>query len=566
MFRLAPATASTARLLAAAAALVLVVLTTKACDRPLTDVTSESEAVGTQAGSSPNAPCTAPCVIVEVVQKGSAGRHPDDPHVVTLVQGGPDGIGPFPCQSGNTCTEGDRTNPLVRVIDTSNGLAVFGPETGYDLRAGAGYCAFVRPLVSTEDVFGAIDDAGRPTFIYPAPVPPEAVPARAGGAVTKSEKKDLPLTKQSIIEQCIKMSNGAPFVVGSHDVVKVTLRLKPFSTDRVACVYYDGSGTAPVQGGRICPAWTMIALDTDLDGETPLSINWLTDDQQRALSAGVRLGLLVSAASENVSQLHGLTPNETYYVEVASQVPYTRQQTTASLKGVTSPGGGQTSPTIPAPVDPLVCQVNTELDAYGDVTAGIDFGDVSHGHFAVTPLSSALFVADRARTSIFYNYRDAGATTGSAQLVTARFRLKPNPYFLNEQPDGYPETLSFQVTYDFSACPATEDPLVPVSQSGPGSAAVNIVVECRPDGDQVRVTWSIEMPSTRVMSFGFQALQDVVPNPSRDNDESARVSTPFPVGADGIYGVGETFPDDCPLPNSTIGGGTNDPKWLNPIG
>jgi hypothetical protein len=296
-----------------------------------------------------------------------------------------------------------------------------------------------------------------------------------------------------------------------------------------------------------------------------LFVNWLTDDQTRALAAGVRLGLLVSAASENVSQLHGLTPNETYEVEVASQVPFTRQQTTASLKGIQSPGKGQTSPITPAPVDPLVCQVNTERDAYGDVTAGIDFGDVNHGHFAVTPLNSALFVADRARTSIFYNYRVAGAT-GASQLVTARFRLKPNPYFLGEQPDGFPETLSFQVTYDFSACPATEDPLTPVSHSGPGYSEVVIVVECRPDGDDVRVTWSIEMPSTRVMSFGFQALQDVVPNPSRDNDERARVETPFPVGADGAYGIGQTFPDDCPLPNSTIGGGTNDPKWLNPIG
>lgn len=565
MNRFAPATASTVRLLAAAAAVALLVLVSKACDRPLTDVPSESETIGSQSGTSAKAPCTAPCVVVEVVKRGGGGgKLPEDPHVVTLVQGGPDGIGPFPCESGHACTEGDRTNPLVREIDTSTGLAVFGPETGYDLLAGAGYCAFVRPLVSTGDVFGAVDDAGRPTFIYPAPVPPEAVPAQAGGAVTKSEKKDLPLTKQSIVEQCIKMTDGAPFMVGVDEVVKVTLTLKPFSTDRVACVYYDGSESAPVQGGRICPAWTMIALDTDLDGETPLAINWLTEDQRRALNAGVRLGLLVSAASENVSLLHGLTPNESHYVEVASQVPFTRQQTTASLKGIESPGQGQTSPVIPAPVDPLVCQVNTERDPYGEVTAGIDFGDVNHGHFAVTPLSSALFVADRERATIFYNYRVADVS--SSQLVTARFRLKPNPFFLDEQPDGYPETLSFQVTYDFSPCPATEDPLAPVSQSGPGADAVNIIVECRPDGDEVRVTWSIEMPSTRVLSFGFRALQDVVPNPSRDNDESARVETPFPVGDDGIYGIGETFPDDCPLPNSTIGGGTNDPKWLNPIG
>ena len=149
MIRIAPATASTARLLAAAVALALVAFVAKACDRPPTEVRSESESVGTQSASS-STPCTAPCVVVEVVKRGGGGgKLPDDPHVVTLIQGGPDGIGPFPCESGNTCTEGDRTNPMVQEIDLSTGVAVFGPEQGYNLLTDAGYCAIVRPLVSS---------------------------------------------------------------------------------------------------------------------------------------------------------------------------------------------------------------------------------------------------------------------------------------------------------------------------------------------------------------------------------------------------------------------------------
>lgn len=556
MIRFGPATASTARLFAAVAVVALVVLSTKACDRPLTDVPSESETLGSQSGSSPNAPCTAPCVVVEVIKKGGGARHPSDSHVVTLVQGGPDGIGPFAC-SDPTCNDVDRTKPLVKEIDLSTGLAVFGPEQGYDLLTGAGYCAIVRPLVSSADVFGAVSSVGEPSFVYPAPVPPQPA-AAAGGAVSTSAKKDVPLTKQSIVDYCITMSGGAPFVVGASDVVKVTLTLKPHSTHLVSCAYYDGSGQAPVTLESTCPAWELIDL-------SDVTIPWLTTMQQNLVADyGLRLGFLVSTANANAARLQGLTPRQKYFIEVASQTETSsRQQTTFSIKDRASPGTDE-SEAIPAPVDPLVCQVNTEAESFGDVAAGIDFGIVSHGHYATTPLNSALFVADRRRATIFYNYRVAGA--GSSQLVTARFRLKPNPYFLGEQPDGYPETLSFQATYDFTPCPATEDPLVPVSQSGPGSGAVNVIVECRPDGDHVRVTWSIEMPATRVMSFGFQALQDVVPNPSRDNDERARVDTPFPVGIDGIYGVGETFPDDCPLPNSTIGGGTNDPKWLNPVG
>ncbi len=557
MIRLAPATASTARLLAAAVALALVAFVAKACDRPPTEVGSESESAGNQSASSSSAACTAPCVVVEVVKRGGGAKLPEDPHVVTLIQGGPGSIGPFPCESGNSCTVGDRTNPLVQEIDLSTGVAVFGPEQGYNLRTDAGYCAIVRPLVSSADVFGAVSSTGEPAFVYPAPVPPQPA-AAAGGAVTETKKKDVPLTKQSIVDYCITMSGGAPFVVGADDIVKVTLTLKAHSTHVVNCAYYDGSGEAPVTGGSTCPAWELIDF-------SDVTIPWLTDLQRDLVDThGLRLGFLVSTANANAARLQGLTPKQKYFIEVASQTEESsRQQTTFSIKDRLSPGKDETDPIL-APVDPLVCEVNKEAEPFGEVTSGIDFGDVSHGHYAITPLNSALFVADRARTTIFYNYRLAGM--GSSQLVTAKFRLKPNPFFLGQQPDGYPQTLSFQVTYDFSACPDTEDPLMPVSHSGPGFDALGIVVECRPDGDEVRVTWSIEIPGTRVMSFGLQSLQDVLPDPARSDDESSRVETPFPVGFDGIYGVGELFPDDCPLPNTTIGGGTNDPKWLNPIG
>lgn len=511
----------------------------EACAEPRS-TQRDSEPTAPQLAASGATSCVAPCVEVEVKVKPRS--RPAAGVVVTLVQGGQSGVGPFD-QSGDynpPSSPGTLPGkPLVALTD-ENGVATFGSD--FDLIGSnpeLGYCALVRPLTSVSDA-----TAGN-TFVVPNAAAPHPS-ASWQGAVTGERNRSEVLNKANYLDNCVswQTTSEAPFVVTPTSAVRVSLTMNAASAAlEVLCRYFDG-GESPTgsPADEECPTWALIDLSDE-------QIPWVPED----LEQGVQIGLLASASGGvNAASNLGLAFQESYDVEAALQG--TDRQYTASLSQKETPRGGKKgngTTVATADLDPLVCaEVTDPLESEGEVTEGVDFLDpISDGYLGLLPLIGALFIADAEHVTIFYDQVHRG---GSGE-VTLHMRAKPNPYF---EPDEYPSTMNKLVTYDFTACPAEQPQFI----SETGAAELIVEVECRRDLDDSAIThvvWSITIPGTRVVEWRLQTpFDESHPEEARSDDPRAMRPIVYPVGEDGDVG-GD---NDCPLANSTIGK-SNDPKW-----
>jgi hypothetical protein len=455
--------------------------------------------------------------------------------VVTLVQGGQSGVGPFDQSLAS----------LIKLTgdDGVPGVAVF---EGFDLVgefAELGYCAHVRPLTSV------VDATGSGFYIVPNATPPSpSAPFQT--AVTGPRLRSEVLTKKSYLDNCVRWTSAsdAPFTITPTTAQRIRMTVNATAaTLDVHCRFFDG-GTAPTGSPTDeCPTWTLRDLGVDENGN-PIIIPWAPP-----LDPGVRIGFLVSASSgTNAASNQGLAFEETYEVEAALQGG--DRQYTSSLTGKKTGKGSKKEGSVTnetADMDPLVCvEVSEPAESVGEVATGIDFlSPMRDGYLGELPLNSALFVADAEHVTIYYDQKYLG---GSAE-VQLHMRAKQNPLF---PPDGFSSTMNKVVKYDFAACPGGQPTLV----SETGAAELVVEVECREDLSDATIThvvWSISIPGTRLVEWRLQTSGgESHPEESREDDTRAMRAIAFPVGGDGQIGGG----DDCPLANSTIGK-TNDPKW-----
>ncbi len=505
----------------------------KACAEQPSTTDTNYEPTAPQLAAGGSASCTAPCVEVEV--KAKPGNAVAEGVLVTLVQGGQSGVGPF-----------DQNGVPLFKLTNSNGVAVFD-AADFDLIGTStelGYCAHVRPLTSVADATG-----GGPVFIVPNGTPPSpSAPFQT--AVTGPRLRSEVLTKKSYLDNCVRWSTPgqAPFAVTPTTAQRVSLTVNATgATLGVRCRFFDG-GTAPSGApGDECPTWTLMDLGVD-ENNNPISIPW-----QPLLDPGVQVGLLISGSSgANSANNNGLAFEETYEVEAALQGG--DKQYTASLTNKKTAKGGKKDGTVTnetADMDPLVCiEVSQPAESVGEVATGIDFlSPMRDGYLGELPLNSALFVADAEHVTIYYDQVNRG---GSAE-VQLHMRAKQNPLF---PPDGFSSTMNKVVKYNFAACPSGQPTIISES----GSAQLVVEVECRAtlsDPTITHVVWSISIPGSRLVEWRLQTpFDESHPEEARNDDTRAMRPIAFPVGADGQIGGG----DDCPLANSSIGK-TNDPKW-----
>ncbi|MGD2218262.1 MAG: hypothetical protein PVJ64_16000, partial [Gemmatimonadales bacterium] len=321
-------------------------------------------------------------------------------------------------------------------------------------------------------------------------------------------------------------------------------------------------------------------------GATLAKIPWLDDvavpgeagkTAYDLLSAGVRVGLLVVASYGEASTLY-VSPGESVEIEAALAL----QNLTASLTDKVAPSRGKgkkdggSAETVDADLDPLACVVNTDPpEPEGDADY-LDFLTFNYGYFGLLALDKATFVAEPTSASIWYNYLPG--TDPALQTVNAHFRFKRNdPDLVLEGydfgPDAGPETINLVEDVDFRGCPnGGPDPGTFEIDLGEGVAAT-VHVACRVPIDEeaasageIRATWVLEYPASRLVEFRFQVSGDATgldsyPSPDRSDPDITRsmVLIPYPLGDDGAIG-GYGTAADCPLLEGAFGR-SNDPKW-----
>lgn len=560
---------------------ILLAFLVKACAEPQpTQPPSESGDVQLAVGGSPKCQPTDAhgCVTVQVDIKGG-GELPSD-LVVTLVNGTD---GPFdmdnPLDDPESPWDGQ---PKPLMLPVMNGVAKFEPPD-FTLPPG-GFCATVRQ--GTVEVLTAGGTFIVPTELF-APVS-EAV--AVGPRVSESANKDAPLTKEAYEEFCLweYSDTDPPFEVAPGTAVSVRLTLGDATAIEVSCHFLQGSETAGTGETYDCPTWALADLtvydgeDIDAD-ETLAKIPWLDDVEVPGeegntaydlLTAGVRVGVLVVASFGDASTLYA-SPGALLQIEAALA------HLTASLTGKTAPGkgkkGGGGAESVDADLDPLSCVLNTDPpEPEGDAGGYLDFLEFTYGYDGLLALDQATFVADPERASIWYNYLPG--SDPDLQSVNAHFRLKRNdPGLVLEgydfTPDAGPETINLVENVDFSGCPHGSPVPSTFGVDLGGGVSVAVEVSCRVPIDEaaaargeIRATWVLEYPASRVVEFRFQVNGEATgldnyPSPERSEPGIIRsmIQIPYPLGEGGaIGGYGDAA--DCPLLESTIGK-SNDPKW-----
>jgi hypothetical protein len=512
---------------------VLLALAVKACSEPDRQPDSEPTSPQLAAGGGGAASCEAPCLEVEV--KVKPGNTPAAGIVVSAIQGGQDGSGEV--LIGETDPDG-----MV-----SFDLSAFDFGGASEL----GFCVTARPLVYASDVLDG-------TRIYPNETPPgESRPYQ--GAVSQSPNKSVVLSRGNFLQYCVNWTGAsqAPVTLDPINAQKVSMVMGGNSASLdITCRLFDGDQNA----GNACPTWTIIDLTDNIPWAPPVAPACDPVMDPDCLPEGVRIGLLVSSANQNVAANQGLEFGESYAVETAQTVgcpvydpadPECRQYT-ASKALETKPGGKKSSSSVEATadLDPLLCveydgTINGELvypETFPEAVAGIDFASpIIDGFLGQFPLAGAGFDPDPYHVAISYDQ----AYYGGSGEVTLHMRAKPK----EGTSDEFPTTMNKLVKYDFAGCFA--EPLAqPVLVSETGPAEIIVEVECRPSLDDpslTHVVWSITIPGTRVPEYRLDAAGgDTHPEQARSDDVRSMRSIPFP--------------DFCPLDASTIGK-TNDPKW-----